>query len=134
MVGIPVFAVYLVVFTATVEIDPATDEVRNEATATAVVLVVGFLGAVVSGVYSWLLNGSAKGQTLGKMALSLQVRDARTGGPIGLGRGFLRSLVATVLWLVLVLPGLLDVLSPLWDPRRQSWHDKAAGSVVVRLP
>ena len=36
-----------------------------------------------------------------------------------------------VLWWLLLIPGLLDVLSPLWDGRRQTWHDKAVNSVVV---
>jgi hypothetical protein len=30
-----------------------------------------------------------------------------------------------------VLPLLLDYLSPLWDQRRQAWHDKVVRSVVV---
>jgi uncharacterized RDD family membrane protein YckC len=32
------------------------------------------------------------------------------------------------------LPGLIDVLFPLWDPKRQTLHDKAVGSVVVKVP
>jgi uncharacterized RDD family membrane protein YckC len=38
-----------------------------------------------------------------------------------------------VLWVALVIPGLIDVLFPLWDPRHQTLHDKAAGSIVLRV-
>lgn len=38
-----------------------------------------------------------------------------------------------VVWLLSAAPGVLDALSPLWNARRRAWHDRAAGSVVVRL-
>jgi len=72
------------------------------------------------------------GQTLGKMALHIRVVDATTGAPIGVPRAMLRYLVYALLWIACVIPGLVNVLSPLWDPRNQAWHDKAARSVVVR--
>jgi uncharacterized RDD family membrane protein YckC len=57
-----------------------------------------------------------------------------TGDPIGYARAFLRWLVSAALWWVLYVGGLVDVLWPLWDDRNQSLHDKAANSVVVRVP
>ncbi len=87
-------------------------------------LVVGLL-------YYALLNGGPKGQTVGKMALRIQVRDIDTGGSIGVGRGFGRQLIIYVFTLACVIPLLLDYLSPLWDPKRQAWHDKVVRSVVV---
>jgi uncharacterized RDD family membrane protein YckC len=36
----------------------------------------------------------------------------------------------TVLFLACLVPGIIDALLPLWDPKRQSWHDKAVGTVV----
>ena len=52
-----------------------------------------FVGVIVGLLYYALLNGGAKGQTIGKMALRIQVRDIDTGGPIGVGRGFGRQLM-----------------------------------------
>jgi uncharacterized RDD family membrane protein YckC len=85
-------------------------------------------------LYYALLNGSERGQTLGKMALRIQVRDAGTGGPIGFGRGLLRAFVYEALLVACLVPGVINGLSPLWDKRRQAWHDHVANSVVVDLP
>ncbi|HEY0398566.1 MAG TPA: RDD family protein, partial [Acidimicrobiia bacterium] len=63
------------------------------------------------------------------------VRDAASGGPIGVERAALRYVVVGM-FRVIVFFGLftvLDGLWPLWDPKRQALHDKIAGSVVVRL-
>ena len=61
-------------------------------------------------LYYGIMNGSKRGQTLGKMALSIVVRDARTGGPIGFWRGVGRYAITIVF--------LLGALHPV--PPRQS--------------
>ena len=60
--------------------------------------------------------------------------DAENGGAIGFGRAALRRFVYQVLFLPFGIPGLINALSPLWDRRRQAWHDKVANSVVVNSP
>lgn len=86
-------------------------------------------------VYFSLLNGSAKGQTVGKMVWSIRVRDAATGGPLGPAKAAVRYAVPAVLASFIPILGLFvwltDGLWPLWDRRRQALHDKVAGSVVV---
>jgi uncharacterized RDD family membrane protein YckC len=53
--------------------------------------------------------------------------------PIGVGMAIVRVLaIAFVSQLTCGIAGLLDVLWPLWDERRQALHDKIASSVVVR--
>ena len=54
-----------------------------------------------------------------------------TGGPIGFWRGVGRYAITVVFYIVLFIPYLIDNLSPLWDSRRQAWHDKVVHSVVV---
>jgi uncharacterized RDD family membrane protein YckC len=47
----------------------------------------------------------------------------------------MRWAVNTLIGIVPVVGGLLSIvnwLSMLWDPDRQCWHDKAAGTVVVQ--
>ena len=94
-----------------------------------------FLLILAAGVaYRVVLEGGPKGQTVGKMVMKIRVADAVSGGSIGYGRAAVRWLVASVLWAVFYIPGLIDVLFPLWDPKRQSIHDKAANSIVVVAP
>jgi uncharacterized RDD family membrane protein YckC len=101
--------------------------------------LLSILFVLVTATYDGLLDGGPAGQTLGKRALGIKVIDERTGGSIGVGRGAGRSIFQSALGLpgqvvplLQVLP-LLDVLWPLWDTQRQCWHDKAVGSVVVRV-
>jgi uncharacterized RDD family membrane protein YckC len=85
------------------------------------------LYVVASIIYFTVLIGSARGQTVGQMAMGIRVIDFNTGGPIGYGRAFIRWLVAILSGVVL----LLGYLWMLWDKEKQCWHDKAANDVVV---
>jgi uncharacterized RDD family membrane protein YckC len=96
----------------------------------ALLFVVVQLPAVL---YYGIMNGSKRGQTLGKMAMGIAVRDARTGGPIGFWRGVGRFAISSLFDVLLVVPYVIDSLSPLWANRRQAWHDKVVHSVVVDL-
>ena len=73
------------------------------------------------------------GQTLGKMNGHIAVRlDGDENTPLGYIRSLIRAAVPPFMWL-LILPGLLDVLWPMWDPKKQTLHDKMVGSVVVQV-
>jgi uncharacterized RDD family membrane protein YckC len=84
-------------------------------------------------IYFTFGNGSRSGQTLGKVVTGIAVRDAANGGQLGAARGLARAASTGALWYLAVIPWILDGLWPLWDPRRQTLHDKVAGSVVVRV-
>ncbi len=88
--------------------------------------------AVVGGVYHTVLHGRGRGQTAGKMMLGIRVRDERTNGSIGYGRAFGRWIMPAMFWTFFWIPGLLDVLWPLWDGKKQTFHDKIVRSLVVR--
>jgi len=68
------------------------------------------------------------GQTPGKRIMGLRVVQ-ETGEPIGLGTGFLRW----VGYIVSALPMLMGFLWAGADRRKQGWHDKIAGTVVINL-
>jgi uncharacterized RDD family membrane protein YckC len=85
------------------------------------------LGLLISLAYFTYFEGSAKGQTPGKMALGIRVIDFGGGGSIGYGRAFIRWIGR----IVSELPILLGYLWMLWDKERQTWHDKFANAVVV---
>jgi uncharacterized RDD family membrane protein YckC len=85
---------------------------------------------VVSLGYFSFLDGGATGQTMGKMAVGIAVRDIDTAGPIGAGRALLRRFLFFAAYFGLIL-FIINALSPLWDRRRQAWHDKIVRSCVV---
>jgi uncharacterized RDD family membrane protein YckC len=85
------------------------------------------LGFVIAAAYFTILIGTARGQTVGQMALGIRVIDFNTGGPIGYGRAFIRWIVSYISAVVF----LLGYLWMLWDKEKQCWHDKAANDVVV---
>ncbi|MGC1237587.1 MAG: RDD family protein [Acidimicrobiales bacterium] len=94
---------------------------------------ISVLASIPNALYFGFMNGSRRGQTVGKMALGIAVRDARTGQSIGFWRAVGRTLITTLFDLLFVIPFVLDSLAPLWDARRQAWHDKVAHSVVIDL-
>lgn len=86
----------------------------------------GYVLVVVLIIY---LEGE-KGWTPGKRLLGMRVEDANRGGTLGWRRDLLRR----VAFIVSVLPFYLGLLWPIWDRRRQTWHDKIARSVVTVQP
>ena len=66
--------------------------------------------------------------TPGKMAVSARVVDAATGGPPGVGQSIVRYLG----YFVSTLPLMLGYLWVAIDSRKQGWHDKMAGTVVIK--
>jgi uncharacterized RDD family membrane protein YckC len=94
-------------------------------------IVLIILWIVVWAIGYWTyFEGSESGQTIGKRAVGIRVRDS-SGGRAGYGQAFARNLVARVIGLIPFV-GLIDVLWPLWDDDKQCLHDKAASTIVVR--
>jgi uncharacterized RDD family membrane protein YckC len=83
-------------------------------------------------VYGAIFCGSTRGQTPGMMAVGVRAVDRDTGGRIGFARALWRGVFEYVLFILLFVPWILDMLFPLWDSRRQTLHDKASRTVVVR--
>jgi len=137
IIAIPFYilmAILGVGFANQVEVDPVTGE------------LTGGGGGFLAGFFlSWLLfmvlaiayyvyfHGTERGQTPGKMAMKIQLRDEATGGPVGYGKAALRWLVAGALGFLCGIGSLLDILWPLWDPKRQTLHDKAASTLVIDI-
>jgi uncharacterized RDD family membrane protein YckC len=88
-------------------------------------LMANLIGALVV-----LIFWAERQGTPGKLVLGLRVVDAETGGVPAIGRLVLRY----VGYLVSALPLGLGYLWVLWDRRKQGWHDKMAGTLVVRAP
>ena len=69
-----------------------------------------------------------KQATPGKMVLSARVVDAKTGDALTLKQSIGRYLS----YFVSIIPLGLGLLWVAFDPRKQGWHDKLAGTVVIR--
>ena len=74
------------------------------------------------GFWTW------RGQTPGMMILGLRVAREADGMSPGLGRSILRFVGYWICWITLFI-GFFWVG---FDSRKQGWHDKIAGTVVVR--
>jgi uncharacterized RDD family membrane protein YckC len=85
-------------------------------------------------IVTWLLIGIVVvgfwrycGATPGKLALGLKIVDAQTGARPSTGRLVLRF----VCYLLSALPLYLGFIWIAIDRRKQGWHDKIAGTVVI---
>lgn len=97
--------------------------------------LAGAIGSVVYFLYEGLML-TARGQTLGKMALGIRVSRLVGDRSLQTGQAWGRAAVYTLPPIVGIgsLFWLIDVLWHLWDrPNRQCLHDKAATTVVRRL-
>ena len=74
--------------------------------------------------YYWLWN--SLGWSPGKRLVGLRTVDER-GEPPGVERGFRRTVISLLSSLAL----FVGYVWALWDRRRQTWHDRAAGTYVV---
>ena len=116
-------------FASTTIVDPRTGVTHRYVPFPFDLVEVTVLASVLA--YFATLDGHS--QTVGKRAVGIAVRDQATQKPIGFGRALGRWLIFSFLWLLLIIPGLVNALSPNWDRKRQAWHDHAVGSIVVRV-
>jgi uncharacterized RDD family membrane protein YckC len=114
--------------------DPFTNEIDESTRSAAMIVALALCYIVFVSAYFALSNGGESGATVGKRLMRIRVADQHDGNPIGAGRALLRWVLMGMFWISLYLPGLLNLLWPLWDQQRQAWHDKLANSVVVTAP
>lgn len=94
-------------------------------------MVVGpadFLISWVLPAFATVLFWLYKRATPGKMAVAAQVVDAKTGNTMSVGQSMLRYLG----YFIAGLPLGLGIIWVAFDSRKQGWHDKIAGTVVVK--
>jgi len=87
-------------------------------------VLISWVLPAVAVVLFWIYRQA----TPGKMAISARVVDAKTGGALGVGQSIVRYLG----YFVSTIPLGLGLLWVAFDPKKQGWHDKIAGTVVVR--
>lgn len=112
--------------------DPFTDEIVCNGRenvggilAGALAILVGFVLVLV--VY--LRSLARTGQTWGRKIVGVRVVASSTGGAPGWGRAIGRTVFAGFISGQVCYLGYLWML---WDGKNQTWHDKVAGTFVVR--
>lgn len=97
--------------------------------------VLQAFGGPVGMVVSWVVNvlyyvlfTGLRGQTPGKMLIGAKVVDSQGRVP-GLWKAFLREVIGRLISSVFLFLGYVWIA---FDSKKQGWHDKIAGTFVVR--
>ncbi len=86
--------------------------------------LLSWVAPAVAAIVFWLY----KQATPGKMVFSARVVDAKTGNTLTVAQSIGRYLG----YFVSTVPFGLGLLWVAFDPKKQGWHDKLAGTVVIR--
>jgi len=87
-------------------------------------LLLAYVLPVIATIWFWIRYLG----TPGKMATNLEVVDAKTGNKLSLGQAIGRYFA----YILAFLPLGLGVIWVGIDKKKQGWHDKLAGSVVIK--
>jgi uncharacterized RDD family membrane protein YckC len=112
--------------------DTRTDEiVCNGAEDTGMIVagVAVLLAGALVVILLYLRALARTGQTWGRRIVGIRVVNAETGAPPGWGKAIGRQLFAMIISSYVLYLGYLWML---WDSQNQTWHDKVAGTLVVR--
>ena len=85
---------------------------------------ISWVAPAIAVIVFWIYRQA----TPGKMAISARIVDAETGNPPSTRQAIGRYLA----YYVSIFPLCLGLLWVGFDRRKQGWHDKLAGTVVVR--
>jgi uncharacterized RDD family membrane protein YckC len=87
--------------------------------------LLNYLFPIIAVVAFWFY----KQATPGKMMINAQLVDAKTGG-----RPTIRQyLIRYIGYIIATVPFGLGIFWVAWDKKKQGWHDKMAGTVVINL-
>lgn len=94
-------------------------------------VVMGFWDVILNYIFpamAIILFWFYKSATPGKMAFKMKVVDAKTGGKPSVGQLVGRYFA----YFVAMLPLFMGIIWVGIDKRKQGWHDKLAGTLVIR--
>lgn len=111
-----------------VSLSPLNPALYSSQPSATLFLALNIPAIALALAYLTLFDGSERGATPGKRIVGIRVADATNRGPIGYRRAAVRRLGYALGGLALGI----GWLSLLIDPRRQTWHDKLARSIVIR--
>lgn len=86
--------------------------------------LLSWIFPAVAVIVFWIYRSA----TPGKMAVNAKIVDAETGDKPSTGQLVGRYLA----YYISILPLMLGFIWIAFDPRKQGWHDKLAGTVVIK--
>ena len=89
-------------------------------------IFVGVIGIAL--FYTWQV--ATRGQTWGRQIVGVKVINERTGEAPGWGKALGRGLFA---WFISAQIFYIGYLWMLWDDKKQTLHDKVAGTHVIKV-
>ena len=119
ILGVPFLVVYFLYIRS---INGVPQDIVAARAVTNVFNLIGTLLSLAYFVYFW-----SSGSTPGMKVFGIRVADASTYKRIGLGRAFLRY----VGFVVASGCCLIGLIWAAFDSRKQGWHDKIGGTVVI---
>jgi uncharacterized RDD family membrane protein YckC len=98
-----------------------------------VVWILGYVAVFAYSVWNWGYLQGTTGQSIGKRQQGIRLIKEETLLSVGFGMAVVRYLVASVISTITCgIYGVLDLLWPLWDARRQRLTDKILKMNVVQ--
>ncbi|AZQ84829.1 RDD family protein [Colwellia sp. Arc7-635] len=85
--------------------------------------IINYIFPIIAIILFWIY----KSATPGKMVLSVKIVDEKTGGKLSVKQCIIRYIG----YYVSLIPLGLGFFWVAWDDKKQGWHDKMAGTVVI---
>ena len=108
---------------------------KSDLWITISILHIAYAAVLASVIIYELPLIALQGETIGKILTKTRVVSIGNGRVPGWKRANIRWIILYLPLLAIPIIGILIFLltaaSPLFDPQRRGWHDKAAGTIVV---
>ncbi len=96
---------------------------------TILILPISILVGIGLALWNRVFRQGETGQSVGKTVMHLKLVDAASYQPIGPGKAFLREFLAGIFNNAC----FVNMLWPLFDEQKQTWHDKVMTTYVIKV-
>jgi uncharacterized RDD family membrane protein YckC len=127
--GLPVIVCYVIFIVNVAAREENTYPDDGPQTWAILVFVLGILISLGLWIWNRVIRQGNTGQSIGKSALNIKLVGADTYQPTGPGKALLRDILRGIFDQAC----LLNSLWPLWDDKKQTWHDKIVNTYVVKV-
>ena len=91
--------------------------------------MIGILASLGLWIWNRVIRQGNTGQSVGKSVLNIKLVGSETFQVVGPGKALLREILRGIFDQAC----LLNSLWPLWDDKKQTWHDKIVNTYVVKV-